>query len=158
MITGSRRSHQAATNAIRTGYIASRNAVLGNKIHYAGTVMPLVTKIFNHQVGTVGLTEMEAQEKGIATASTLVNTPRLREPRDGKPAWYKLLVDRTTQTLVGAQVISEEIVSGTIDKLAVAIASRMPLTQLVQIDSCYSPYVQEDQVAVPIQRLLEKLG
>ena len=158
MITGSRRGHQAATNAIRTGYIAGRNAVLGNKIHYAGTVMPLVTKIFNHQVGAVGLTGREAEEKGIATASTLVNTPRLREPRDGKPAWYKLVADRTTQALVGAQVISEEIVSGTIDKLAVAIASRMPLMQLVQIDSCYSPYVQEDQIAVPIQRLLDKLS
>jgi pyruvate/2-oxoglutarate dehydrogenase complex dihydrolipoamide dehydrogenase (E3) component len=158
MITGSKRRHQLATNAIRTGYIAGRNAVLGNKISYAGTVMPFVTKIFNHQVGAVGFTEREAREKGIEIMSTLVNTPYLREPRHGKPAWYKLIAERKTQTLVGAQLISEEIVSGTIDKLAVAIASRMPLTQLVQIDSCYSPYVQEDQIAVPLQRLIDKLG
>ena len=158
MITGSKRRHQLATNSIRTGYIAGRNAVLGNKISYGGTVMPFVTKIFNYQVGAVGFNEREAREKGIETTSIVVNTPYLREPRGGKPAWYKLIAERKTKTLIGAQLISEEIVSGTIDKLAVAIANKMPLIKLVQIDSCYSPRVQEDQVAVPLQRLIDELG
>jgi pyruvate/2-oxoglutarate dehydrogenase complex dihydrolipoamide dehydrogenase (E3) component len=158
MITNFKRQHQLATNAIRTGYIAGRNAILGNKISYGGTVMPFVTKIFDYQVGAVGFTEREAREKGIETISTVVNTPYLREPRGGKPAWYKLIAEPKTQSLIGAQLISEEMVSGTIDKLAVAIANRMPLIKLVQIDSCYSPYVQEDQIAVPIQRLIDKLG
>ncbi len=158
MIIGSKRRHQLATNAIRTGYIAGRNIFLGNRISYVGTVMPFVTKIFDHQVGAVGFTEREAREKGIEVTSTTVNTPYLREPRGGKPAWYKLIAESKTQTLVGAQLISEEIVSGTIDKLAIAIANRMPLVELVQIDSCYSPHVQEDQVAVPIQRLIDVLG
>ena len=34
----------------------------------------------------------------------------------------------------------------------------MPITKLVQIDSCYSPHVQEDQIAVPLHRLIDKLG
>jgi NADPH-dependent 2,4-dienoyl-CoA reductase/sulfur reductase-like enzyme len=156
--TRSKRRHQLATNAIRTGYIAGRNAVLGNKISYDGTVMPFITKIFDYQVGAVGFTEKDAQGKGIQTISVTVNTPYLREPRRGKPAWYKLIAEPKTGTLMGAQLISEEIVSGTIDKLAVAIANRMPLAKLVQIDSCYSPYVQEDQIAVPIQRLIDKLS
>jgi NADH oxidase (H2O2-forming) len=158
MITGSRRRHQLATNAVRTGYIAGRNAILGNKILYDGTVMPFITKIFDYQVGAIGFTERVAREKGIETISTTVNTPYLREPRGGKPAWYKLIAEPKTQTLVGAQLISQEIVSGTIDKLAVAIANRMPLVKLVQIDSCYSPHVQEDQIAVPIQRLIDELS
>jgi len=157
MIIGSKRRHQLATNAVRTGYIAGRNAVLGNKISYGGTVMPFITKIFDYQVGAVGFTEREAREKGIETTSTMINTPYLREPRGGKPAWYKLIAEHKTQTLIGAQLISEETVSGTIDKLAVAIANRMPLQKLVQIDSCYSPHVQEDQVAVPVQRLIDAL-
>jgi len=158
MIVSSKRRHQLATNAIRTGYIAGRNAILGNKISYGGTVMPFITKVFDYQVGAVGFTEKEAGEKGIEAISTVVNTPYLREPRDGKPAWYKLIAEPKTQTLIGAQLISEEIVSGTIDKLAVAIANRMPLIKLVQIDSSYSPYVQEDQIAVPIQRLIDGLS
>ncbi|RLC63212.1 MAG: hypothetical protein DRI01_05635 [Chloroflexi bacterium] len=157
-IIGSKRRHQLASNAVRTGYIAGRNAILGNKISYVGAVMPFITKIFNYQVGTVGFTEREAREKGIETISITVNTPYLRKPRGGKPVWYKLIAEPKTQTLLGAQLISEEIVSGTIDKLAVAIANRMSLIKLVQIDSSYSPYIQEDQIAVPIQRLIDKLS
>jgi len=120
--------------------------------------MPFVTKVFGYQIGAVGLTEREAKERSMDIASARVDTPWLRQRFDGKPTYYRLVADRSTKTLVGAQVISEEIVSGTIDKLAVAIAAKMPLTKLVQIDSCYSPHVQEDQVAVPIQRLIEELS
>jgi NADPH-dependent 2,4-dienoyl-CoA reductase/sulfur reductase-like enzyme len=158
VITGSKRKIQLATNAIRTGYIAGRNTILNNIISYEGTVMPFVTKVFGHQIGAVGLTEREAKERGVDVASVRVDTPWLRQRFDGKPAHYKLLADRNTKTLVGAQVLSEEIVSGTIDKLAVAIAAKMPLVKLVQTDSCYSPRVQEDQIAVPIQRLIEEFN
>jgi NADH oxidase (H2O2-forming) len=157
-ITGSKRRHQLATSAIRTGYIAGRNAALGNALAYEGTVMPFITKIFGHQIGAVGLTERGAREKGLDTVSVTVDTPRLRERFNGRPACYKLIADGKTRTLIGAQIVSEEIVSGTVDKLAVAIASRMPLVKLVQIDSCYSPHVQEDQLAVPMHRLIDKLG
>ncbi len=158
IITGTKRRHQLATNAIRTGYIASRNAVLGNRITYEGTVMPFVTKVFGHQIGAVGFTEREAKEKGLDAVSVVVETPRLRERFGGKPAHYKLIADAKTGALIGAQIISEEIVSGTVDKLAVAIACNMPLMKLVQIDSSYSPHVQEDQLAVPMHRLIDKLS
>jgi len=158
VITGSKRRHQLAANAIRTGYIAGRNAVLGNHIAYEGTVMPFITKVFGHQIGAAGFTEREAREKGLDVVSVAVDTPRLRERFGGRPAHYKLIADAKTKTLIGAQVISEEIVSGTVDKLAVAIACKMPLMKLVQIDSSYSPHVQEDQIAVPLHRLIDKLG
>jgi pyruvate/2-oxoglutarate dehydrogenase complex dihydrolipoamide dehydrogenase (E3) component len=90
--------------------------------------------------------------------SVAVDTPRLRERFNGRPAHYKLIADAKTKTLIGTQIVSEEIVSGTVDKLAVAIACRMPLSKLVQIDSCYSPHVQEDQIAAPLHRLIDKVG
>ncbi len=158
VVTGSKRRLQLSTNAIRTGYIAGRNAILNNLIAYEGTAMPFVTKIFTHQIGAVGFTEREAREKGLDVVSVRVTTPWLRQRFGGKPAHYKLTADRRNKTLVGAQIISEEIVSGTVDKLAVAIAANMPLIKLMQIDSSYSPHVQEDQIAVPIQRLIDELG
>jgi len=158
IITYAKRRHQLAANAIRTGYIAGRNAVLGNCITYEGTVMPFVSKVFGHQVGAVGFTEREARERGLDTVSVTVDTPRLRERFSGHPTRYKLIADSKARTLVGAQIVSEEIVSGTVDKLAVAIASKMLLMKLVQIDSCYSPHVQEDQLAVPLHRLIDKLA
>jgi NADH oxidase (H2O2-forming) len=158
VITGLKRQHQLAANAIRTGYIAGRNAASDNQLTYEGTAMPFVTKVFGHQIGTVGFTEREAREKGLEAVSVAVDTARLRDRFNGKPAHYKLIADTKTKTLIGAQIISEEIVSGTVDKLAVAIASRMPLSKLVQIDSCYSPHVQEDQIAAPLHRLIDKLA
>jgi NADH oxidase (H2O2-forming) len=158
IVTGSKRRHQLAANAIRTGYIAGRNAALGNHLIYEGTVMPFVTKLFGHQIGAVGFTEREAREKGLEAVSVAVDTRQLRERFNGRPAHYKLIADAKTKTLIGAQITSEEIVSGTVDKLAVAIACRMPLSKLVQIDSCYSPHVQEDQIAAPLHRLIDKVG
>jgi len=157
-IVGSKRLLQLSTNSIRNGYIAGRNVVLNNTLAYEGTAMPFVTKIFGHQVGAVGFTETEAKEKGLDTVSVKVDTPWLRQRFNGKPAHYKLIADRRTKTLIGAEIISGEIVSGTVDKLAVAIAAKIPLSKLVQIDSCYSPHVQEDQIAVPIQRLIDELS
>ena len=154
----SKRQHQLATNSIRTGYIAGRNAVLGKSIVYQGTAIPFVAKVFGLEVGSVGFTEREAHEKGFDTASVRVETPWLRQRYNGSPAHYKLIADRKTKTLIGAQIISKESVSGVVDKLAVAIAAGMPLINLLQIDSCYSPLVQEDLSAGPLQRLLEKLG
>lgn len=119
--------------------------------------MPFVTRVFGHQIGSVGLTEREAQEIGLSPVSVIVETPRLRDRFNGKPTCYCLVADSETRTLIGAQVFSEEIVTGTIDKLAVAIACKMPLMKLVQTDSSYSPYVQEDQVAVPLHRLIDRL-
>jgi NADPH-dependent 2,4-dienoyl-CoA reductase/sulfur reductase-like enzyme len=155
---GSKRRHQLAANAIRTGYIAGRNAVLGNQLTYEGTVMPFITKVFGYQIGAVGFTEREARERELETVSVVVDTPRLRERFNGKPAHYKLIADTKTKTLLGGQIVSEEIVSGTVDKLAVAIACKMPIMKLVQIDSSYSPHVQEDQIAVPLHRLIDKFG
>jgi len=158
VIVGSKRRHQLSTNSIRTGYLAGRNVVLSNCLAYEGTAMPFVTKIFGHQIGAVGFTEREARDRGLDVVSVAVDTPRLRERFNGRPAHYKLIADGKTKTLIGAQIVSEEIVSGTVDKLAVAIASKMPIIKLVQIDSCYSPHVQEDQLAVPLHRLIDKLG
>jgi NADPH-dependent 2,4-dienoyl-CoA reductase/sulfur reductase-like enzyme len=157
IVTGSKRQLHLATNAIRTGYIAGRNVALGNHFTFEGTVMPFITRVFDHQIGAVGFTEREAIEKGLGVESVAVDTARLRDRFNGRPAHYRLVADVKTKTLVGAQIISEEIVSATVDKLAVAIACKMPIPKLVQIDSCYSPHVQEDQIAVPLHRLIDKI-
>jgi NADPH-dependent 2,4-dienoyl-CoA reductase/sulfur reductase-like enzyme len=157
-IIGIKRRHQLALNAIRTGYIAGRNLVLNNSIRYKGTVMPFVTELFGYQIGSVGFTEYEAKAKGLDVVSVSVDTPSLRARFGGKPAHYRIIADSEMKTIVGAQLISEETVSPTIDKLAIAIATKMPLIEVVQIDSSYSPRIQEDQIAVPLQRLIDELS
>jgi NADPH-dependent 2,4-dienoyl-CoA reductase/sulfur reductase-like enzyme len=159
-ITGTKMRYQTATNAARTGRIAGRNLVLGNVARYPGTVMPFVTEIFGYQVGTVGFTETEARKRGLDTISSITNTSTRRRLFGGKPIRIKLVADRKTRTLLGTQLIGEELVAGKIDKLAVAVAKKIPVDQLSLIDTCYSPTVGAgyEAVTMALDELIEKLG
>lgn len=158
-ITGTKRCYQTATNAARTGRIAGKNLVLGNAIRYQGTVMPSIMEIFGYEVGTVGFTEAHAQERGFDVVSNITTTSTRRRLFGGKPIHIKLIADRKTKTLIGAQIISEELVAGKIDRLAVAIAERIPVRRLSLMDTCYSPTVGAgyEAVTMALDELAEKL-
>jgi hypothetical protein len=83
--------------------------------------------IFGYQIGVVGFTKEEGRDKGLELVSVAIDTPRLRERFNGKPAHYKLIADTKIKTITGAQIISEEILSSTIDKLAITVVCNMPL-------------------------------
>lgn len=64
-----------------------------------------------------------------------------RRSYGGKHIHIKLIADHKAQYLVGAQIISEEMVAGKIDRLALAIAEKIPVQKLAVIDTCHSPTV-----------------
>jgi hypothetical protein len=108
-------------------------------------------------IGVVEFTKGEGRDKGLELVSVAVDTARLGERFNGKPAHYKLIIEAKTKTIAGAQIISEEIVSSTIDKMTIAVVCHMPLSKLMQIDSCYPSHVQEDQISyflTPLDRLV----
>jgi len=158
-ITDTKRCYQTATNAARTGRIAGRNLALGNVLAYQGTVMPFIMEIFGYEVGTVGFTEAYAGEQGFDVVSSITTTATRRRAFGGKPIHIKLIADGKTQTLIGAQLISEELVAGKIDRLAVAIAEKVPLERLSLIDTCYSPTVGAgyEAVTMALSELMGKL-
>lgn len=159
-ITGTKMRYQTATNAAMTGRIAGRNSLLGNVISYPGTVMPFVTEIFGCQVGTVGFTEAQARERGSDVVSGITNTSTRRRLFGGKPIHIKLIADRRTRNLVGAQLIAEELVAGKIDRLAVAIGEKVPVDRLSLIDTCYSPTTGAgyEAVTMALDELEERLA
>lgn len=160
VLTGTKRCYQTATSAAKTGRIAGRNLVLGDATCYQGTVMPFIMEIFGYEVGTVGFTEAYAREQGFDVASTTTTTSTRRRAFGGKPIHIKLVADSRTHTLVGAQVVSEELVAGKIDKLAVAIAEGIPVERLCLIDTCYSPTVSAgyEALTMALDGLREKLA
>jgi len=160
MLTGTKRRYQTATSAATTGRVAGRNLVLGNVLPYQGTVMPFITEVFGLEVGTVGFTETYAQEQGFDVVANITTTSTRRRAFGGKPIHIKLIADGKAQTLLGAQLISEELVAGKIDRLAVAIAERIPLQRLSLLDTCYSPTVGAgyEAVTMALNELMEKLA
>jgi NADPH-dependent 2,4-dienoyl-CoA reductase/sulfur reductase-like enzyme len=159
-ITGTKVRYQTATNAARTGRIAGRNLILGNVVRYSGTVMSFITEIFGYQVGTVGFTETYARDHGLDVVSSITTTSTRRRVFGGKPIRIKLIADRRTQSLVGAQLIGEELVAGKIDKLAIAVAEKMPVERLSFIDTCYSPTTGAgyEALAMALDELQERLA
>jgi NADH oxidase (H2O2-forming) len=160
IITGTKRFYQTATNAARTGRIAGRNLVLGNVIRYQGTAMPFIAEIFGYQIGTVGFTEAYARERGFDVISNITVTSTRRRSFGGRPIHIKLIADDRTHTLIGAQLIGEELVAGKIDRLAVAIAERIPVQRLAMIDTCYAPTVGAgyEAVTMALDQLAERLA
>ncbi len=140
-IAGSKRIYQTATSGATTGRIAATNLVLGNILPHQGTVMALVTEVFGYEVGTVGFTETHARKQGLDIVCSITRTATRRRSYGGKPIHIKLIADHKAQYLVGAQIISEEMVAGKIDRLALAIAEKIPVQKLAVIDTCYSPTV-----------------
>jgi len=159
-IIGQKRCYQTATSGATTGRVAARNLVLGNGFSYQGTVMSFITEVFGYQVGTVGFTESYARDQGLDIVSNMMSTATRRRSFGGKPIHIKLIAERKSKTLVGAQIISEELVAGRIDRLAVAIAEKIPAQRLALIDTCYSPTVGSayESIIMALDELMFKLG
>jgi NADH oxidase (H2O2-forming) len=158
-ITGRKRTYQTATSGATTGRIAATNLIRSNVLPHQGTVMPFVTQVFNYEVGTVGFTETYAREQGLNVVCNIMRTATRRRSFGGKPIHIKLVADPQTKSLVGAQIISEEMVAGKIDRLALAIALKVPVEQLALIDTCYSPTLGSayESTVMALDQLMPKL-
>jgi NADH oxidase (H2O2-forming) len=158
MITGSKTRRLMVTTAGRTGYVAGENLVRGNTTPYEGTLMTFVIEIFGNQIGAAGFTEKLAREKGMDVIYTMISSPTLRPHLGNKILHQKLIADRRTGTLIGAQVISDEIIRGTINELSLAIAEKVPLHRLALLETPYSPAIGRDPIGDGVMRLIRKLG
>jgi len=156
-ITGSKTRRLMVTTAGRTGGVAGDNLVKGNSIPYEGTLMTFVIEIFGNQIGAAGFTEKLAREKGLDVVSAMVSSPTSRPHLGDKILHHKLIADRRTGTLVGAQLISDEIIRGTLNELSLAIAEKIPLHRLALLETPYSPAVGRDPIEDGVRKLIHRL-
>lgn len=160
-IIGSKTRRLMVTTAGRTGDVAARNSISGNSTPYEGTLMTFVIEIFGHQIGTVGFTERVAREKGLDVVVETISIPTTRPRYGGKLFHCKIVADRKAQTLVGAQIISEEMIRGVVNGIALAIAEKVPVHRLALLETPYSPAVGRDPIwdgIDGIRRLIHELG
>ena len=157
IITGSKTRRLMVTTAGRTGHIAGENLVRGNSTAYEGTLLTFVIEIFGNQIGTTGFNERLAREKGLDVVSVRVSSPTSRPHLGNKIFHQKLIADRRTGVLVGAQVISEEIIRGSLNELSLAIAEKVPLQRLASLETPYSPAAGRDPIGDGIGKLMHKL-
>ena len=107
---------------------------------FKGAVRSLGVRIFDLQVAQIGLTMAEAQQSGFDTATEHVEAnSRVSFFPGNKKIHLVAIIDRSSKSLLGANVFGEDGVVQRANVLAMAIQQRMTVEQLSQIDLLYAP-------------------
>jgi NADPH-dependent 2,4-dienoyl-CoA reductase/sulfur reductase-like enzyme/rhodanese-related sulfurtransferase len=125
--------------ANRQGRIAATNA-LGGEMRYRGALGTSVVKIFEATAAMTGLSERAAREAGLDVGVAVLHKDHHAGYYPGaKELSLQLVYDRKTGRLLGAQGFGPEGVDKRIDVLATALAGRMTLDDLAELDLAYAP-------------------
>ncbi len=125
--------------AVREGYLAATNAVLGRTSTLPAQVSPLGS-FTDPEYASVGLTETAAKR----TREVIVGTQRFDSlPRpiiDGRPVGFcKLIVDRELHTILGCHIVGERAVE-LAQLAAIAMAAEMTVEQLALVPFSFPTY------------------
>ncbi len=148
------------TTANKQGRVAGENAAGGNAT-FAGIVGTAIFKTFDLEVGRTGLTEKEARTEGIDCAANVVKHYSRAFYYPGRSdITVKLVADRKTGLVLGAQMAGREGVAKRIDVFAAAITAGMTVSQVENLDLGYSPPFAPvyDPVLVAATELQKKLS
>jgi len=158
-ITGLPCLYQLGTNAVRQGTTAGVNAAGG----YAANprvICSAVSKIFDFELGAVGLSEFQAAKVGFKTLSaTITGRTRAHYFPGGKEVKVKIVAEPILGRVMGAQIIGGEAVAQRINMLSVAIQKEMTALELSTADTSYAPPVAEtvEPVATAAEIVAKKI-
>jgi NADPH-dependent 2,4-dienoyl-CoA reductase/sulfur reductase-like enzyme/rhodanese-related sulfurtransferase len=125
--------------ANRQGRIAASNA-LGQDLRYGGALGTSVVKVFEATAAMTGLSERAARDAGYDAGAALVYKDHHAGYFPGaKELMLKLVYDRRDARLLGAQAFGHAGVEKRIDVLAVALAARMTVHDVAELDLAYAP-------------------
>jgi NADPH-dependent 2,4-dienoyl-CoA reductase/sulfur reductase-like enzyme/rhodanese-related sulfurtransferase len=125
--------------ANRQGRIAASNA-LGQAREYGGALGTSVVKVFEATAAMAGLSEKAAREVGFDVGVAVIHKDdHAGYYPGGKELSLKLVYERTTARLLGAQGFGHAGVDKRIDVLATALHGKMTLHDLAELDLAYAP-------------------
>jgi NADPH-dependent 2,4-dienoyl-CoA reductase/sulfur reductase-like enzyme len=127
------------TTANKQGKVAGENAVGGNAI-FKGIVGTAVFKVFELEVARTGISEKQAKEEGIDYVSTVIeHGSRAHYYPGGSKIRVKLIAERKTGRLLGAEMVGRDGVAKRIDVFATALHARMSVDEIAGLDLSYAP-------------------
>ncbi len=122
------------------GRVAGENAINGNTAEFKGTVQTGICKVFDYGVGSTGLSEQNAARHGFDNIITVVNASSDKPGfMNGLLLITKLIINRSTQRILGAQVLGPGDVSKQLAIWAMAIQGKLTVDDMVNADLPYAP-------------------
>jgi len=139
IVTGKPMYIPLATIASRQGWVAGENAA-GGKAVFAGAIRAIAVRVFGLEVAQVGISSDEARESGFDVVTQEITTPSKVGimPGAGKVT-IKLIVDRRSKRLLGANLFGDEGAVLRANTLGVAIQHKMTVDDVARFDMIYSP-------------------
>ncbi|MBN1943158.1 MAG: FAD-dependent oxidoreductase [Phycisphaerae bacterium] len=139
MITGKATYIPLGSTANKQGRVAAVN-LCGGDDRFPGVLGSTVCRVFDYCVGRTGLSESYARQLGYDVVSVLAPAPdREHFMPEAKMLFLKLVVDRKTRRLLGAQATGPGEGDKRIQIAAMAITAGMTVDQLANVDLCYAP-------------------
>lgn len=153
---------QLGSTAVRQGMVAGNNAAGGEKRLFGPVASPWVSMIGDLQIAGTGLSLGLASWYNIdVVAGRAEGLTRARYYPGGKPLVVKVLADRTTHRLVGAQVVAGEEATGRINWLTSAIVDgKTAEAFLAEAENAYCPPTSmvRDVVLAAVEDLCDNLS
>ncbi|HTS19038.1 MAG TPA: FAD-dependent oxidoreductase [Verrucomicrobiae bacterium] len=138
-LTGARARIALAGPANRQGRIAGANAA-GARMTYPGALGTSIVRVLNMTVGFTGINTAQAAKAGFSVFTSLTRDNSHAHYYPGAtPILIKLIAEEGTGRLLGAQVVGENGIDTRVDVLATAIAGKMSVFDLENLDLAYSP-------------------
>ncbi|HOM66345.1 MAG TPA: FAD-dependent oxidoreductase [Ignavibacteriales bacterium] len=138
-VSGRKSRIPLAGPANRQGRIAASNA-LGMNLKYNGALGTSVIKIFDYTLSFTGLSEKFASQFdfNVGVAYTFKDNQVTYYP-GGTQLAFKLVYDKSTNKIIGAQAFGIKGVEKRIDVIATALQAKMSLEDLAELDLAYAP-------------------
>lgn len=139
LVTGSPAFIPLAGPANKQGRIAADN-ISGIPSEYSGTQGSSVLKLFDMTIAATGLNEKRAKETGIEYDKSYTYSASHASYYPGAENMsVKVLWDKQTHKLLGAQIVGFDGVDKRMDVLAAAIRFGAKVTELKELELCYAP-------------------
>jgi NADPH-dependent 2,4-dienoyl-CoA reductase/sulfur reductase-like enzyme len=148
------------TTANKQGRVAGGN-IVGDPSTFKGVLGSMVTKVFDLYIAATGLTAEQASAAGFeAESAAIVKSDKASYYPGRADNHIRLVFDRCSGRVLGAQALGSESVAGRMNAIAVAISAGMTIEVLNEIDFVYAPPVAPvyDPLLIAASQALKKMN
>jgi len=121
------------------GRVVGDNLIKGNIAKFPGTIQTGICKLFDYGIGITGLSETKAKDAGIDFVKVINASPDKPGFMSGKLLITKLLAEKDSGKILGAQCLGPGDVSKQLAIWATAIKGELTVEDMVNSDLPYAP-------------------
>ena len=159
LVSGKPVSYHLGTIANKQGRVCGIN-IGGGYATFPGVLGTAVSKVCEVEVARTGLSEAELGPLGLQWEQAVVeSTNRAGYFPGAEPMTIKVLAERRSGRLLGAQIVGREGSAKRIDVFATALWNQMPVAEMVNMDLSYAPPFSPvwDPVLIATRKLSEQV-